>query len=76
MSTDRQTRGDDRIAPDEQLALPQDDFTEEPLAAELEPQADGTKRVILYPHDADGHEIATRWLAISADAVVSLADVR
>ena len=76
MSSDWRPRGADERVSDEQLPLPQDDFADEALVAEMEPQADGSPRVILYPPGGSDQQIAQQWLAVSADVVVSLADVR
>ncbi|GGO00022.1 MULTISPECIES: DUF7511 domain-containing protein [Haloarcula] len=65
-----------RLAEKDGLPLPQDDFAETTLVAELEPAADGGQRVLLYPKDRPGHEVATRWLAAPADALVELDSVR
>ncbi|WP_276273531.1 DUF7511 domain-containing protein [Haloarcula litorea] len=56
--------------------VPTDEFGEVSLVTELEPTADGERRAMLYPSDQPGHEIATRWLAISADALIDLDSVR
>ncbi|WP_135303367.1 DUF7511 domain-containing protein [Haloarcula amylovorans] len=56
--------------------LPQDEFAETSLVAELEPSADGGKRALLYPADRSGHEIATQWVSVPADALLDLDAVR
>ena len=56
--------------------LPQDDFSDHLLTAELEPTADGDQRALLYPDDGSGPELATRWLAAPASVLVDLDDVR
>ncbi|MBX0322386.1 hypothetical protein EGH21_05000 [Halomicroarcula sp. F13] len=70
MSTER------RLPADDGLPLPQDDFAETTLVVELEPAADGGQRALLYPDDRPGHEVATQWLAVPADALVELDSVR
>lgn len=57
-------------------ALPQDDFSETLLIAELEPSDSGDERAILYPKDRPAAEVATRWVAASADVLISLERVR
>ncbi|WP_254272668.1 DUF7511 domain-containing protein [Haloarcula marina] len=71
MSSNRPLAG-----PDEAPPLPQDDFAETVLFAELEPSSNGGKRALLYPKDRPGHEVATQWLAVSADELVDLDTVR
>jgi hypothetical protein len=56
--------------------LPQDNFSDQLLTAELEPTADGDQRALLYPEDRSGSELATCWLATPADTLVDLDDVR
>ncbi|MBX0295800.1 DUF7511 domain-containing protein [Haloarcula nitratireducens] len=56
--------------------LPQDEFAETSLVAELEPSADGGKRALLYPAEETGPEVATRWLSVPADSLVDLESVR
>ena len=56
--------------------IPQDDFSDHLLTAELEPTADGGQRALLYPEDGSGPELATHWLAAPASILVELDDVR
>ena len=56
--------------------LPQDDFNEVVLTAELEPSADGGRRALLYPGDCDGAERATQWMTADEGLLVELVDVR
>lgn len=50
--------------------------TETLLAVEREPAADGGERAILYPAKGSGSEAKSKWLAVPADALVSLEDVQ
>ena len=57
--------------------LPQDEFPEYPLATVVEPQADGSRRCIFYPEDAEDEAAAeSSWLATDHDLVVSVAQWR
>jgi hypothetical protein len=71
MSTENSPGGDG-----DSVALPQDDFSETLLIAELEPSSSGDERAILYPKDRPAKEIATQWVAASADVLISLERVR
>ncbi|WP_424001990.1 hypothetical protein ACOZ4I_00610 [Haloarcula salina] len=53
-----------------------DDVTEKLLAVEREPAVDGGERAILYPANGSGSEAKSKWLAVPADALVSLEDVQ
>jgi len=53
-----------------------DDVTEGLLTVEREPAADGGERAILYPPTESGTEARSKWLAVPADALVSLEDVQ
>ena len=56
--------------------IPQDDFSDRLLAAEIEPTSDGDKRALLYPEDQSGAELATRWMAAPKSALVDIDDVQ
>jgi len=56
--------------------LPQDEFSEALLTAELEPTADGGQRALLYPEDRPDIELATHWLAAPETLLVDLDDIR
>jgi hypothetical protein len=68
MSTEHTARDGDR--------LPQDEFSDTVLIAELAPSVRGEKRAVIYPSDRSGQEVATRWLAASTDVLVALETVR
>lgn len=56
--------------------LPQDEFSEALLTAELEPTADGGQRALLYPDDRPDVELATHWMAAPEHLLVDLDSVR
>jgi hypothetical protein len=56
--------------------IPQDEFSDRLLAAEIEPTADGDKRALFYPEDRSGAELATRWMAAPESALVDIDDVQ
>ena len=56
--------------------LPQDEFSEAVLTAELEPTADGGERVLLYPRDRPDTDLATHWLAAPDSLLVDLDRIR
>ncbi|MFC7026769.1 hypothetical protein ACFQJ5_02860 [Halomicroarcula sp. GCM10025324] len=65
--------GDEAAARD---PLPQDDFADEVLVAEVEPTANGPRRALVYPNDAPAHRVADQWLAVGVTALVDLDDAR
>ncbi|MFC6975142.1 hypothetical protein ACFQL1_11490 [Halomicroarcula sp. GCM10025709] len=66
----------EHVRDDARDRLPQDEFSDTVLVAELEPSARGGERAILYPNDRSGTEMATRWLAASVDLLIPVEAVR